>query len=332
MAPCILNFHGYIVEIGRSDERVVEHLSRDFSFFLTSTADHIDLHLEAHYRPPDFHLLPDCEASYISPRNVVYKHGGQTFYDYFEEALLIEDKKTAVATSECIDLLREVFYLYILSKVGLYLDRRGLHRLHAASFSCGGEAALLLCPSGGGKSTTTFHLLSKPAYGLISEDSPLVGPDGDIHPFPLCLGCKGKPPENVPEKFLRRVSRMEFDPKTLIDLDFFKEKLEFEPLPPGPVLVGVRHSGDTSRIEETTRLALFKFLVRDLVIGMGIFQGVEFLFRNRLSGLLRHSVIMASRMRSAIALSRRSRPYIFRMGRNIERNIETLDQFLTAPR
>lgn len=332
MEPCTLNFHGYVVEIGRSDERVIDHLSRDFSFFLTPTADHIDLHLEAHHRPPDFHLLPDCEASYISPRNVVYKHGRQSFYDYFGEALLIENRRTAVASSESIDLLREVFYLYILSKVGLYLDRRGLHRLHAASFSCSGEAVLLLCPSGGGKSTTTFHLLSKPAYGLVSEDSPLVGANGDIYPFPLCLGCKGEPPENVPEKYLRRVSRMEFDPKTLIDLDFFKDKLERESLPPGPVLVGVRHSGETSRVEPTTRYALFKFLIRDLVIGMGIFQGVEFLFRNRLSGLVRHSQVMASRLRSAVALSRRGRPYIFRMGRNIERNIETLDRFLETQR
>jgi hypothetical protein len=193
-----------------------------------------------------------------------------------------------------------------------------------------GEAALLLCPSGGGKSTTTFHLLSKEPYRLISEDSPLVGVDGQIYPFPLCLGCKGKPPENVPEKYLRRVSRMEFDPKTLIDLDFFESKLERTPLPPGPILVGLRHSGETSRIEPTTRYALFKFLVRDLVIGMGIFQGVEFLFRNRLPGLARHSLVMASRLRSAVALSRRGRPYIFRMGRDIERNIDTLDRFLTG--
>ena len=123
---------------------------------------------------------------------------------------------------------------------------------------------------------------------------------------------------------------MEFDPKTLIDLDFFEGKLERAPLPPGPILVGVRHSGGTSRIEPTTRLALFRFLVRDLVIGMGIFQGVEFLFRNRLSGLARHSLVMASRLRSAIALSRRGRPYLFRMGRNIDRNIATLDDFLRA--
>ena len=328
MKPCLLNFYGYVVEIGRSHEPVVDHLSRDFSFFLTPTADRIDLHLEAHHRPPDYHLLPDCEASYIGPRNVRYQHGSQSFYDYFGEALLIEDHKTAMVSSENIDLLREVFYLYILSKVGLYLDKRGLHRLHAASFSCAGEAALLLCPSGGGKSTTTFHLLSKEPYGLISEDSPLVGVDGEIYPFPLCLGCKDKPPANVPEKHLRRVSRMEFDPKTLIDLDFFEGKLERAPLPPGPILVGLRHSGETSRIEPTTRLALFRFLVRDLVIGMGIFQGVEFLFRHRLSGLARHSLVMASRLRSAIALSRRGRPYLFRMGRNIDRNIATLDDFL----
>ena len=75
----------------------------------------------------------------------------------------------------------------------------------------------------------------------MSEDSPLVSVNGEIYPFPLCLGCKGPPPENVPEKYVRRVSRMEFDPKTLIDLDFFESKLVVEPLPPGPILFRVRH-------------------------------------------------------------------------------------------
>ena len=327
---CILNFHGLVIRVSSPDARVIDHLSRDFAFFSREQQDGVDLQLEAYLRTPDFHLVPDCEASYIGPRNVVYNHGDQSFYDYFGQALLVERPGSAVASSEDIDLLREVFYLYILSKVGLHLDKRGLHRLHAAAFSHRGKASLLLCPSGGGKSTTTFHLLSKDGYGLVSEDSPLVGSSGEIHPFPMCLGCKGKPPPDVPKRFLRTISRMEFDPKTLIDLEYFKDKIEQQPLPPGAVLIGIRHSGPTSEIEPTSRLGLFKFLLRDLVIGMGIFQGVEFLFRNRISGLVRHSIVMASRLRSAVALSRRGDPYIFRMGRDIDRNIETLDRFLAS--
>lgn len=329
MNRCIFNFYGFLIEVQSNDSLIVDHLRRDFAFFARETTAPATLILEAVFAPPDFESMPDCEASYISPRNIVYKYDGKSYYDYFGKALLVEEASRTVATSSDTDLLREVFYLYILSKVGLYLDGKGLHRLHAAALSYRGRAVLLLCPSGGGKSTTTFNLLSRDGYGMLSEDSPLVGAGGDIHPFCLCLGCKGEPPEDIPRQYLRTVSRMEFDPKTLIDLEYFQSRLETEPMAPGPILIGVRHSGKTSEIVPVSRGFLLRILFRDLVVGMGIFQGVEFLFRNKLSGLARHALVMASRLRGALALTRRGTPYLFRMGRDIEKNTETVHRFLT---
>jgi hypothetical protein len=332
MHTCNLNFYGYQVRLQSSAEGLVDHLSRDFAFFVVEndSSEVPTLKLCGHLEDPNFDGIPDMPVTSISPRNLVYRDGALSYLDYFGRGLLKESPGAAEAFSSDMDLLREIFYLYILSKVGLYLDRRGLHRLHAAALSFEGKAVLLMCPSGSGKSTTTFHLLQREGYRMLSEDSPLIGPAGDIHPFPLCLGCKSAPPSEIPEKFLRRISRMEFEPKFLIDLSFFEEKLEIQSLSPGPLIVGLRHSGRSSSIEPLSRLSLLKSLVRDLVIGVGIYQGIEFLFQNKLYGILRHGLVMASRMRGALALSRRGRPFLFRMGRDIALNTETLDRFIRS--
>jgi hypothetical protein len=329
---CSLDFYDYLIGVESPAEGLIDHLSRDFAYFATShdPTRAPDLTLRGHLQEPDFDSMPDMPVTSISPRNLVYRQGVQTYLDYFGRGLLIESSELAEAFSSDLDLLREIFYLYTLSKVGLYLDRRGLHRIHAAALSFRGEALLLMCPSGSGKSTTTFNLLQRDGYRMLSEDSPLIGPTGDIHPFPLCLGCKTAPPPEIPEKFLRKISRMEFEPKHLIDLAAFDGKLEAQSLPPGPLIVGLRHSGKTASVEPLSKFSLLKALTRDLVIGIGIYQGVEFLFQNKLHGLLRHGLVTASRIRGALALCRRGHPYVFRMGRDIALNTETLDRFIRS--
>ena len=165
---------------------------------------------------------------------------------------------------------------------------------------------------------------------MLSEDSPVITSQGDILPFPLCLGCKSDPPSDIPGEYIRRVNRMEFAPKYLIDLDYFRDKLESRRLQPGPLIVGLRHSGQTSSIEPLSKPAFFRALMRDLVVGIGIYQGVEFLFQSKIYGLVRHALVMASRTRAALSLARRGDPYLFRMGRDISKNIETLDQFIRS--
>jgi len=183
----------------------------------------------------------------------------------------VENPGEARAFSADLDLMREIFYLYILSKVGLHLNRRGLHRLHVAALVYRNTSVLLMCPSGSEKYTIVFNLLKRDGYSMMSEDSPLIGTDGSVYPFPLCLGCKGAQPGEVPTRFLRRVKRMEFEPKTLIDLSYFEGQIQSQVLKPGILLVGLRHSGPTSAIEPLTKSSLFQALLRDLVLAVGFF-------------------------------------------------------------
>ncbi len=336
MHHCDLDFYGYRIAIESPNEKLLDHLSRDFAFFrVAESVDpepsrESDLRLVGHHVEPDYSTIPDMPVTSISPRNLLFRDGDTSYLDYFGRGLLIERPEQTEAYTCDIDMLREIFYLYILSKVGLYLDRGGLHRLHAAAFSFGDRAMVLMCPSGSGKSTTTFNLIQREGYRMLSEDSPVITSQGDILPFPLCLGCKSDPPSDIPGEYIRRVNRMEFAPKYLIDLDYFRDKLESRRLQPGPLIVGLRHSGQTSSIEPLSKPAFFRALMRDLVVGIGIYQGVEFLFQSKIYGLVRHALVMASRTRAALSLARRGDPYLFRMGRDISKNIETLDQFIRS--
>ena len=101
-------------------------------------------------RPPDFDALRRARrGSFVTPRNVVYTDGDRQVVDYFGKALCVVDRRAGTATVQGEDahLVHEAAYLYLLSRVGEHLDRRGLTRLHALALSGahgrrGGDAAL----------------------------------------------------------------------------------------------------------------------------------------------------------------------------------------------
>ena len=51
-----------------------------------------------------------------------------------------------------------------------YLDRRGLHRIHALGVVVKNRAVLVMLPMGGGKSTLGLHLLKHPEVQILSDD------------------------------------------------------------------------------------------------------------------------------------------------------------------
>jgi len=118
-----------------------------------------------------------------------------------------------------MDLLQEIAYLFILSTVGRYLDSQGIHRVHALGVSYQNRGILLLLPCGGGKSTMALELMRRLGFSLLAEDTPLIDRRGRILPFPLRLGIRPEQETEIPAQYFRTVNRMEFDPKTLIDIE-----------------------------------------------------------------------------------------------------------------
>ncbi|MBI3800787.1 MAG: hypothetical protein HY268_27885 [Deltaproteobacteria bacterium] len=272
-------------------------------------------------------------ASVITPRNVCFQNGKVTYVDYFGQGLAVFDRqdKRCLIYGMDHDLVHEIAFLFILSTVGQYLDSRRMHRVHALGVSYNDEGILLLLPSGGGKSTMALELMRQPGFFLLGEDTPLIDRHGRIFPFPLRLGVHPDHNTGIPPQYLRTVNRMEFDPKTLIDIEYFKDRLS-EPVKASLILVGERNLGDVSEIVPLARHRAFKALVKYLIVGLGVYQGLEFLLERGLSDLLGKTGVIASRVYNSLSLLARVPAYRFVLGRNKEKNCQTLVEFIQQRR
>lgn len=329
------DFHGVAVEVSSPSADLVEEVRRDFAWFHREPAavatSAPPFRIELHLARPDYDALPSLPAAFFTPRNVCYRGAdGRTYIDYFGRALAVFDRGAAscVVHGEDADLVHEIAYLLILSTVGERLDRRGIHRVHALGVEHRGRGVLLLLPSGGGKSTMALRLLREPGFSLIGEDTPLVDRDGTLLPFPLRLGVRPGEDTGVAPEHLRTVRRMEFDPKTLVDIEVFRDRIVRGPVPPGVVLIGERNLGRVSAIEPLAHAPALGALVKYMVVGLGVYQGMEFLLERGVGDLAGKVGVAGSRLRAAVRLLRRASAHRFVLGRDIDRNYRTLLDFL----
>ena len=186
---------------------------------------------------------------------------------------------------------------------------------------------MLFRSSGGGKSTMALELLKNPDYFLLSEDTPFIDRHGRILPFPLRIGVSPGTNTGIPAKFLRTVRRMEFDPKMLIDIEYFSERLG-RITKPGLMLVGERNLGTESAIVPISKTKAFKALLKYMVVGLGIYQGLEFLLERGIMEIIGKADVVASRLNNSFKLLSSVNTYKFVLGRNTEKNYETLVAFI----
>jgi hypothetical protein len=322
------DFYGFTIQVSSTADALVEEVRRHFAFF-RSLGGEARMRVEMQLSPPPYDQLPALPASVFTPRNVCFQNKRTTYIDYFGEGLAVFDRNE----QRCIiygtnhDLVHEIAYLFILSTVGQYLDGQRLHRVHALGVSYRKRGILLLLPSGGGKSTMALALMRQPGFLLLGEDTPLISPNGRILPFPLRLGVRPEQKPDIPPQYLRTVERMEFDPKTLIDIEYFKDRVG-EAVEPGLVLVGERNLGKVSEIIPLPRRKAFKAMVSHAIVGLGVYQGLEFLLERGLWELFGHGGVVASRLRNSIVLLWRAPAYRFVLGRDIDKNCQTFLDFV----
>ncbi|MFC1884857.1 hypothetical protein ACFL2O_08805 [Thermodesulfobacteriota bacterium] len=329
MRECF-EFYETSIEVESDSEELLEELRRDFSFFsIDNCKNNFEIKIVLVLASPPYDGLPPVKASFSTPRNICFQNSNVSYIDYFGKGLAVYDRKQKACSiyGNDFDLVHEIAYLFILSIVGEYLDSMGLHRVHALGVSSDNRGILLLLPSGGGKSTMALKLLSQPGYMLLGEDTPIIDRKGRILPFPLRLGVR---PDHetvgVPDKYIRTVNRMEFDPKKLIDIDYFRERIGTA-VKPGIILVGQRNLGEVSEIIPISRLKAFKALLKYAVVGLGIYQGLEFMLERGTWELLGKAGVVSSRLYNSIRLLSQSKCYRFVLGRDIEKNCETLLEF-----
>jgi hypothetical protein len=326
------SFHGVSVLVESPDYKLLAAVQHDFSFFAANIPKP-DLRIECRLEKPDYDRLPGLTSSLATPRNICFMGNGLVYIDYFGRALNIYNAKEGSCEifTDDFHVALEIIYLTILSRVSDMLEQRGIHRVHALGLEHAGRGVVLMLPSGGGKSTLALSVLMNPNNGirLISEDSPLIRRDGWLLPFPVRIGVHpDKVPEGIDPTFKLFQNRMEFDPKVTIDVSFFSDRLVRDAVRPGIILLGRRTTLKDAQINAVPRRRVIRHALMNSVIGVGLYQGMEFIFQQGFRDVISHGFKAVSRSRNNMRLARLSGIYEFIIGRDTKHNFETLTDFL----
>jgi hypothetical protein len=321
------NVYGYRFTVRTAAEEPLHGIEQDFAFFVAKGPE-TGVLIELFAQAPPLDSVPSGDAIAYTPRNVVYRDGGERFIDYHGRGLGIQDEATSGFRLYSRDngLLYEATYLFLLSQIGQHLDAAGLHRMHALGVVVNGRAVLVLLPMGGGKSTLGLHILQHPQVKILSDDSPFVDRRGQLLAYPLRLGLLPGSEAAVPAEHRRTIERMEFGPKHLVNYNYFRDRV-CASAEPGLLLVGARTMAPECRIEKISSVAGFRSCMANCVVGVGLFQGIEFLLQSSTWELMKKGSLGISRARNCWRLLRRSNVCRIHLGRDAVLNARTLVEF-----
>ena len=320
------SFYGFCIEVKSDDIETIENVKKDFSFFLSDEGTP-EISFEVFIEAADYEKLPSALASFYTPRNICYKKDNLSFIDYHGRALTIIDYNTMNYKIYCPDfyLRQEILFMSVLALAAEKLDSKGIHRVHGLGIEINHKACLILLPRGGGKSTLLLDLLEKENVKLISDDSPLINSKGEALPFPLKIGVlHHNKPGNIPEDSLRLFKRMDSDPKYIIDINLFEDKLIKNPVIPEFILCGIRALGPISEITPLSKYATLKEFIKNCVAGLGLYQALEFMLQEGISGLFKKSGVVFSRFKNSYKVISMARTYQFAIGSDKAKNLQTL--------
>ncbi len=246
-----LDVYGLRASLTGDWPEVIDQLLLDYAWFRRELEGPAEVEVEVQRRPPDFGAFGELDASFVTPRNVVYEHGALTVIDYFGRALSVLDRDRGRLTLQGEDehLVHEAGYQFLLSQ-----DRRAPRPHRAPAPARAGPVHARR----GGRGDAPLgrrqvHAGAARAPGrrrqLLSEDSPLMDRHGRLHPFPLRIGVNEASAQDLPAEKLRRLERMEFHPKLALEVEAFAERIRPEPQQLAHIVVGRRSLGTSARLD-----------------------------------------------------------------------------------
>ena len=333
--------HGIAVELrGKGAESLV----RDFDFFADRPVGKepalYSVTLEILARAPSPADLPELPAERVFPDCVLYRESDkQLHYEYGGAVLGVTRERNASygrLVTEDTALAEELGYLYLQSEIGRFLDAQGLHRVHALGLGLpNGSAALVLLPSGGGKSTLALEALRSGGCQLLSDDTPLVDRFGNVHPYPLRLSFRKD--AKLPEEWKKHSTifeRRKHGAKLLVPtaaLPAHSLPRPGEKFRPGFLVLGRRHgSRRQATLTEISRFRSAGPMLRDLVVGLGVPQVAELILTKGALSLPGLAPTAASRLAAASAFLARSKSLRLDLSRDPEANARFLLDHLTG--
>jgi len=101
-------------------------------------------------------------------------------------------------------------------------------------------------------------------------------------------------------------------------------------VPAAFLLLGVRSTGQRAQIIPVSKGSVIRYLLMNSIIGIGLYQGLEFVLQKSLGESARHLAPFFSRAYNNLVLLRRTQVYRFVIGRDAVRNYDCLRDFLLA--
>lgn len=121
---------------------------------------------------------------------------------------------------------------------------------------------------------------------------------------------------------------MEFHPKLVLDLEAFAERIESQPQPLRHLVIGVRSLGRGAHLRQIPRRAAADPLLREAVVGVGVYQGMEFVLQRGMRDIAGKAGIAAVRTACCAAALSRARVWELTLGRDHDRNWRELAPLL----
>ncbi len=293
------------------------HFRHDFHYFLKpALKEKPDLALSFVARPPSWgkgRRIGRAELFFSRAGERRIKYFGSTWIEYRPEAGIAR-----VLGAETPHLY-EAALSVVLSFVGEWLDRRGLHRVHGLGISADGKGALFLAPSGTGKSTLALGLLKQTALALLSDDTPLINGEGEMLSFPQRIALKERP-TGFPSKHLRKFRRAKYGEKYVLGAEAFSKRIE-DRASVRYVLVTDRRPGEPS-VEAMANWKLAWPLAKWLVLGFETPQMWELFLRPSAPDFRSKARILGSRLKAAAGLLKSAKAYRLVLGEDTTGNVE----------
>jgi hypothetical protein len=121
---------------------------------------------------------------------------------------------------------------------------------------------------------------------------------------------------------------MEFHPKLALELEAMADRIEPSPQPLSDLVIGRRTLGRRAELQPIRRTAAIGTLLREAVVGVGIYQGMEFVLQRGMRDVAGKVDIAWTRAACCAAAVVRARVWRLTLGRDLERNWDALAPLL----
>ena len=321
-----LDFYGINFKI-KGYSNIINNLGKDFQYFSSREKKSSYIVVNIIFKHPKKNILPK-KKFYSRKDYSVYCKKNQLLIIYNKELLADYNNKNDVINlySKNLDLLYEISYLFIHSKLGELLEIKSLNRIHAAGFTYNNEGYLFLANTGCGKSSLVLELLKDSKFKILSDDTPILNNQLEMLSFPIRMGV-GKNYFLNKQFKTRILKRREYGVKKLIDIDNFKNKI-VKKSNIKKIFLGEKSNKNKPQIKKSNIITSFKYLFVNLIIGYGTPQVLEFLIKPNIKDFFEKLQSIMKRFHLSIKLLNSCEFYVFYTVKDFKKNKQILEKYI----